>query len=148
MARLTKLSISAGDKPAGIAVVETMRRGRAPPGGGHSNVTPTPRAPADRKRTRLDSSHPQISFVVLFFNDTATTEIYTLSLHDALPIFAECAGIEVVEVLTGGHGTADEAVDLRGGQACRDRGRRDDAAGARLRRVVALERHANHLRTS
>jgi len=22
----------------------------------------------------------------LFFNDTATTEIYTLSLHDALPI--------------------------------------------------------------
>src|SRR3712207_8455269 len=25
--------------------------------------------------------------VVLFFNDTATTEIYTLSLHDALPIY-------------------------------------------------------------
>src|SRR2546429_2579036 len=24
-----------------------------------------------------------------FFNDTATTEIYTLSLHDALPIFVE-----------------------------------------------------------
>src|SRR2546427_359581 len=24
-----------------------------------------------------------------FFNDTATTEIYTLSLHDALPIWAE-----------------------------------------------------------
>src|SRR3712207_7662648 len=24
---------------------------------------------------------------ILFFNDTATTEIYTLSLHDALPIF-------------------------------------------------------------
>src|SRR3712207_7229967 len=24
---------------------------------------------------------------VFFFNDTATTEIYTLSLHDALPIF-------------------------------------------------------------
>src|SRR5688572_33381801 len=24
-----------------------------------------------------------------FFNDTATTEIYTLSLHDALPIFLE-----------------------------------------------------------
>src|SRR4030065_2565590 len=27
------------------------------------------------------------SFHFLFFNDTATTEIYTLSLHDALPIF-------------------------------------------------------------
>src|SRR5882762_11828251 len=26
------------------------------------------------------------SFVFFFFNDTATTEIYTLSLHDALPI--------------------------------------------------------------
>src|SRR3712207_8166473 len=25
---------------------------------------------------------------LLFFNDTATTEIYALSLHDALPIFA------------------------------------------------------------
>src|SRR3712207_8057555 len=27
------------------------------------------------------------SNVIFFFNDTATTEIYTLSLHDALPIF-------------------------------------------------------------
>src|SRR5258708_36272257 len=27
-----------------------------------------------------------------FFNDTATTEIYTLSLHDALPISASSAG--------------------------------------------------------
>src|SRR2546422_7350773 len=27
-----------------------------------------------------------IPFVFFFFNDTATTEIYTLSLHDALPI--------------------------------------------------------------
>ena len=26
--------------------------------------------------------------VCFFFNDTATTEIYTLSLHDALPISA------------------------------------------------------------
>ena len=25
-------------------------------------------------------------FLFFFFNDTATTEIYTLSLHDALPI--------------------------------------------------------------
>src|SRR5438874_6902584 len=27
-----------------------------------------------------------------FFNDTATTEIYTLSLHDALPIYAHVGG--------------------------------------------------------
>src|SRR3712207_1596140 len=35
-----------------------------------------------------------MSFIVycffFFFNDTATTEIYTLSLHDALPILHEC----------------------------------------------------------
>src|SRR2546430_13375820 len=30
-----------------------------------------------------DSPHS----VIFFFNDTATTEIYTLSLHDALPIY-------------------------------------------------------------
>src|SRR2546426_4984647 len=29
---------------------------------------------------------PPLSFLFFFFNDTATTEIYTLSLHDALPI--------------------------------------------------------------
>ena len=28
--------------------------------------------------------------VFFFFNDTATTEIYTLSLHDALPICLFC----------------------------------------------------------
>src|SRR6478672_13824734 len=30
------------------------------------------------------------SLVFFFFNDTATTEIYTLSLHDALPISPAC----------------------------------------------------------
>src|SRR6267142_7166398 len=30
--------------------------------------------------------NPIYCFFVFFFNDTATTEIYTLSLHDALPI--------------------------------------------------------------
>src|SRR3712207_3611439 len=63
-----------------------------------------------RNITRLNSSHSNISYAVfcflmmrrsprvtlfhvttifrsyMFFNDTATTEIYTLSLHDALPI--------------------------------------------------------------
>src|SRR2546422_2123704 len=28
-----------------------------------------------------------LSLIFFFFNDTATTEIYTLSLHDALPIY-------------------------------------------------------------
>src|SRR6266700_8267067 len=30
--------------------------------------------------------YPILYFFFFFFNDTATTEIYTLSLHDALPI--------------------------------------------------------------
>src|SRR5258708_22736988 len=30
-----------------------------------------------------------VFFLFFFFNDTATTEIYTLSLHDALPISCE-----------------------------------------------------------
>src|SRR6266540_923476 len=34
-----------------------------------------------------------LSFIIVFFfNDTATTEIYTLSLHDALPISLAAAG--------------------------------------------------------
>src|SRR5690348_13507800 len=32
-------------------------------------------------------SHPSLSLYLFFFNDTATPEIYTLSLHDALPIW-------------------------------------------------------------
>ena len=33
-------------------------------------------------------------FFVFFFNDTATTEIYTLSLHDALPILEDFHGYD------------------------------------------------------
>src|SRR6266567_4062805 len=36
----------------------------------------------------LKPLHYLFSFFFFFFNDTATTEIYTLSLHDALPISA------------------------------------------------------------
>src|SRR5690348_18084823 len=34
---------------------------------------------------------PTDTYALFFFNDTATTEIYTLSLHDALPISTETA---------------------------------------------------------
>src|SRR2546429_5117113 len=30
----------------------------------------------------------KVIYFLFFFNDTATTEIYTLSLHDALPIYS------------------------------------------------------------
>src|SRR5204863_5526551 len=37
-------------------------------------------------------SHPTLpSSPAFFFNDTTTTEIYTLSLHDALPIYQAAA---------------------------------------------------------
>src|SRR5256885_15403983 len=36
----------------------------------------------------LCSRRAYLPFFFFFFNDTATTEIYTLSLHDALPISA------------------------------------------------------------
>src|SRR3989442_4530202 len=37
-----------------------------------------------------------LSFCLFFFfNDTATTEIYTLSLHDALPIY-EILGVHII----------------------------------------------------
>src|SRR3712207_7448444 len=41
--------------------------------------------------------------VLLFFNDTATTEIYTLSLHDALPIWAD-GRVPAVAALGGARG--------------------------------------------
>src|SRR5229473_8282703 len=46
-----------------------------------------------------------IVFIFFFFNDTATTEIYTLSLHDALPILQRAAGHRRTE----NHGTHSSA---------------------------------------
>src|SRR5256885_3492551 len=34
-----------------------------------------------------EKQQPKQKYHFFFFNDTATTEIYTLSLHDALPIY-------------------------------------------------------------
>src|SRR5258705_3193477 len=41
-------------------------------------------------------------FFFFFFNDTATTEIYTLSLHDALPIYPQHHDPAVLAVPPGG----------------------------------------------
>src|SRR5260370_23245754 len=49
-------------------------------------------------------SRPMITHSVFFFNDTATTEIYTLSLHDALPICR--AGDALGALRAGGAGVA------------------------------------------
>src|SRR3712207_9388704 len=51
--------------------------------------------------------------VCFFFNDTATTEIYTLSLHDALPISVTTTmasnGRSVSDAAAGGAGMASKA---------------------------------------
>src|SRR5260370_837456 len=44
-----------------------------------------------------DASFYVDGFRFFFFNDTATTEIYTLSLHDALPIY-NCAHCLIASV--------------------------------------------------
>ena len=48
---------------------------------------------------------------VFFFNDTATTEIYTLSLHDALPIFPDTGRIKAFKLLSvaGAYWRGDES---------------------------------------
>src|SRR5256885_11222626 len=46
---------------------------------------------------------PYNIFYFFFFNDTATTEIYTLSLHDALPIFATFSTMTLHFIRTRGH---------------------------------------------
>src|SRR5437879_7821286 len=53
-----------------------------------------------------------VSFLFFFFNDTSTTEIYTLSLHDALPIW---------------DADGREYLDFAGGIACQNLGHNPEA---------------------
>src|SRR3712207_8090612 len=57
--------------------------------------------------------------VIFFFNDTATTEIYTLSLHDALPIWRHRDRAVLAEAADVGDGVEQQVpaglVHLRGG---------------------------------
>src|SRR5256885_17179067 len=58
-----------------------------------------------------------------FFNDTATTEIYTLSLHDALPICRHCGaeqggGRRCLQQRQARHG-AEPGADAGGGRGRR-----------------------------
>src|SRR2546430_9211400 len=61
-------------------------------------------------------------FYFFFFNDTATTEIYTLSLHDALPIlrpyfFRRYASVLLSQSSRGGQNTSTSRI----GSTRRDR---------------------------
>src|SRR3712207_8079166 len=75
-------------------------------------------------------------YVFFFFNDTATTEIYTLSLHDALPILLDRDQLSLV---LGSH---------RHPHALRHRRRRTRPVPERLRRLVRRsEEHTSELQS-
>src|SRR3712207_9175784 len=77
---------------------------------------------------------------LFFFNDTATTEIYTLSLHDALPIFEH--EVDVRAVLQVGH--------VLDGRNARDHALVAVAAGhlvARLQLALRSEEHTSELQS-
>src|SRR3712207_8827460 len=59
--------------------------------------------------------------IFFFFNDTATTEIYTLSLHDALPI---CQGFDTLPVQPRPAAPSRNAVAARQDRVARGRGPR------------------------
>src|SRR5690349_25036328 len=82
-----------------------------------------------------------------FFTDTATTKIYTLSLHDALPISGEAVGIRLDD-----HGAAAVPREDRGVDEERPRRRQDLVVQAgdhpRARdHVVRSEEHTSELQS-
>src|SRR5690348_17456816 len=59
-------------------------------------------------------------FSFFFFNDTATTEIYTLSLHDALPIshaYSIVIGSKHITLNATGGGFKGDVLDRKSGSA-------------------------------
>src|SRR3712207_8911556 len=73
---------------------------------------------------------------VFFFNDTATTEIYTLSLHDALPI-CDHAGVDLQRAAGG---ATHQWTRRRGAHGAAGGGA--VAVRARVVRAAAAEQHA------
>src|SRR2546430_10654239 len=73
---------------------------------------------------------PLHDIVFFFFNDTATTEIYTLSLHDALPI-------------SGPQRAPDATRPHRGGRVPRRRGARHAAGDRSEEHTSELQSQSN-----
>src|SRR3712207_6934684 len=79
----------------------------------------------------------------VFFNDTATTEIYTLSLHDALPIFCTFC-----------HGPAERGTSVHCAtclalyhEDCHRQHGRCAVLGCQERRVLRSEEHTSELQS-
>src|SRR2546429_4211516 len=79
-------------------------------------------------------------FFFFFFNDTATTEIYTLSLHDALPILLR--GAAAVRRHDARRGAAEPAV-LRRGREDRKSTRLNSSHGYISYAVFCLKKKKN-----
>src|SRR2546422_10044854 len=60
-----------------------------------------------------------LCFSFFFFNDTATTEIYTLSLHDALPILGTSSE-QVTDEMPEPAGRFESVARFRSGDRCRE----------------------------
>src|SRR5258708_26024617 len=78
---------------------------------------------------------PLVPFT-FFFNDTATTEIYTLSLHDALPIFLDPA-------VQAGQGGTETDLPLVG-----PRHRFEDFRSLRMEILETIDRKSTRLNSS
>src|SRR3712207_2538067 len=73
-----------------------------------------------------------------FFNDTATTEIYTLSLHDALPISRRC----------GRRRGADHGPPAHAPGECRAASHREQVIEQVLQLLVIRDRKSTRLNSS
>src|ERR1051326_7300084 len=106
-----------------------------------------------RRRSRLAALLRLPLLSSFFFNDTATTEIYTLSLHDALPIWARFADLLATrEEFKERYGAMNdrqyvEAITANTGQNIFDRAQREKIAAqlsaARVTRAGVLLRLAS-----
>src|SRR3712207_6940838 len=81
----------------------------------------------------------------VFFNDTATTEIYTLSLHDALPILLHGPRTTLGPPWSKDHRTALAATIVAASPAVSGRAARP--SGARTRRPPRSEEHTSELQS-
>src|SRR6266404_8761610 len=79
-------------------------------------------------------------FFFFFFNDTATTEIYTLSLHDALPIRRRRTQV-------GQGGQASCGGPVQGGQGRARAGRRAARRGRPASGRTLSRKYAGHYQT-
>src|SRR2546422_11393913 len=85
----------------------------------------------------MSSFRASLSLFFFFFNDTATTEIYTLSLHDALPISRDRGEGPGAHAPPCGHEPQQPGPPLRGPGPLR-RGRAAPPARAQDRKSTRL----------